>query len=117
MILASENRLKGTDRIEEIKKKGKVLQDDLFGVIYLEKHEEEKPRFGFVISTKISKLAVHRNRINRSLHEGVRRVLSLIPENYDFVFLAKKSIEKKSTEEIIKEVDSFFRNNITVFSK
>ena len=83
----------------------------------MEKNGEEKPRFGFVISTKISKLAVHRNRINRSLHEGVRRVLSLVPENYDFVFLAKKSIEKKSTEEIIKEVDLFFRKNLATLTK
>lgn len=111
MILPSPNRLKGAQRIEEIKKKGKVLQDDLFGVIYLEKENNEQPKFGFVISTKISKLAVHRNRINRSLHEGVRRTLNFIPANFDYVFLAKKSIEKKSTEEIIKEVEAFFKRN------
>jgi ribonuclease P protein component len=111
MILPSPNRLKGIDRIEEIKKKGKVLQDDMFGVIYLEKETETQPRFGFVISTKISKLAVHRNRINRSLHEGVRRMLNLVPGSFDYVFLAKKSIEKKSTEEIIKEVELFFKRN------
>jgi ribonuclease P protein component len=115
MILASENRLKGTERIEEIKKRGKVLQDNLFGVIYLENNGNEKPKFGFVISTKISKLAVHRNRVNRSMHEGVRRVLNIIPTNFDFVFLAKKSIENKSTEEIIHAVEAFFILNKASF--
>lgn len=110
MILPSHNRLKGTERIEEIKRKGKVVQNDLFGVIYMQNLPGDKPKFGFVISTKISKLAVHRNRINRSLHEGVRRILNLVPQNYDFVFLAKKSIEKKSTEEIIREVELFFQS-------
>lgn len=111
MILASENRLKTTGRIEEVKKRGKVLQDQFFGLVYLSKKDETKPRFAFIISTKISKLAVHRNRINRSLHEGVRRVLNIVPKSYDYVFLAKKNIEQKSTEEIIREVEIFFRKN------
>jgi len=107
MILPSQNRLKGNDRIEEIKRKGKASQDNLFGVLRLE-NTDNVPKFAFVISTKISKLAVHRNRINRSLHEGVRRSLIMVDKGYDYVFLVKKSIETKSTNEIIKGVESFF---------
>jgi ribonuclease P protein component len=112
MMLASQYRLKSKERIEEIKHKGNVLQSENFGVACLKKDDEECPRFGFVVSTKISKLAVHRNRINRSLHEGVRRVLKIVPNNFDFVFLAKKSIMDKSTEKIIKEVEVFFDKTI-----
>lgn len=113
MILPSQNRLKGNEQIESIKKKGKAIQDAFFGVLYLE-NTDGVPKFAFVISTKISKLAVHRNRINRSLHEGVRRSLAMVPKNYDYVFLVKKSIETKSTQEIIREVESFFNNNKTI---
>lgn len=108
-MLAREYRIKKKELIEEIKKQGKVLQSENFGVAKLTNDDNEKPRFAFIISTKISKLAVHRNRINRALHEGVRRVLKSVPSKFDYVFLAKKSIAKKTTEEIIKEVESFFR--------
>lgn len=109
-MLASENRLKGNDKIEEIKRNGKVLQGKLFGLVYQKDNNDSALRFGFIVSTKISKLAVHRNRINRSLHEGVRRILSTLPTGYNFVFLCKKSIEEKSTSEIINEVEQFFKD-------
>lgn len=108
MILAREFRIFGKERIEEIKSKGSLTQSENFGVCKLKKENEEKPRFAFVISTKISKLAVHRNRINRSLHEGVRRVLNKVPTYNDYVFLAKKTLTNKTTDEIIKEVVQFF---------
>ncbi len=110
MILSANFRIKDKGRIDEVKTQGKLLQSENFGVSYLINNLNDSPRFAFVISTKISKLAVHRNRINRSLHEGVRGALGYIPKFYDFVFLAKRSIASKSTEEIIKEVNKFFSN-------
>jgi ribonuclease P protein component len=110
MMLAREYRIKKKELIEKVKRRGTVLQSENFGISKLENEVNEKPRFAFIISTKISKLAVHRNRINRALHEGVRRALKSIPGKFDYVFLAKKSISKKTTEEIIKEVENFFRD-------
>lgn len=110
MILASQFRIKDKSRVEEVKSKGKLIQSENFGVAFLEKTGEENPRFAFVISSKISKLAVHRNRINRSMHEGSRRALNRVPKNFDYVFLAKRSISGRSTDEIIKEVGRLFDN-------
>jgi ribonuclease P protein component len=108
MMLAAEFRIKERGVIELVKSKGKLYQSENFGVGILQKPENDFPKFAFVISTKISKLAVHRNRINRSLQEGIRSSLAVIPKNYYFVFLAKKTIDNKSTEQIIKEVSGFF---------
>lgn len=107
MMLPTANRIKAKGRIEEVMRKGKVLQSPNFGVAVL-KSEEQTPKFAFVISTKISKLAVHRNRIKRSFNEGARRAISMVSLNHDYVFLAKKSISDKPTDEIIKEVYKFF---------
>lgn len=107
MMLPTANRIKLKGRIDEVMKSGRLLQSENFGIAALKK-EEDTPKFAFVISTKISKLAVHRNRINRSFNEGVRRAFSSVPKNYDYVFLAKKSISEKSTDQVIKEVDKFF---------
>lgn len=107
MMLPTSNRIKAKGRIEEVMRKGKMLQSPNFGVALLG-NNDNTPKFAFVTSTKISKLAVHRNRINRSFNEGIRRAMNMVPAGFDFVFLAKKSIADKPTDEIIKEVNSFF---------
>src|SRR3990172_4111754 len=108
MILSSSYRLKTSKRIEEVKANGSFIQNPNFGVCIVKRGDNDNSKFAFVVSTKISKGAVHRNRINRSLHEGVRRSMYKVPKGYDFVFLAKRVLDKKSTEEIIRDVESFF---------
>lgn len=108
MSLAKKNRLSIGKRLEEVKEKGKMVQSENFGVRVLRSKDSKDSRFGFVISTKISKLAVSRNRVRRALSESIRRLSSEIIEGYDFVFLVKKSIASKTTEEIVNEVREFF---------
>ena len=98
-----------THDFDLIKKKGKLFQSEDFGVAILNRRDKEKSRFGFVISTKISKLAVHRNRVRRALSEAVRRNMNDVPEGYDMIFLVKKSITKKTTAEIMRQVNSFLK--------
>jgi|SRR3989344_8093289 len=108
MTLASSFRIKNSKRIEEVKLNGKLYQNPNFGVCILKREDDDVPKFAFVVSTKVSKGAVHRNRITRSLNEGVRRSLYKIPKGIDFVFLAKRSLDTKTTEVIIREVEIFF---------
>lgn len=107
MSLPAKNRLPA-DEIERVSGKGKMVQSENFGIRIIKRNDKENSRFAFVVSTKISKLAVHRNRINRALSESVRRLLTEIPTGFDFVFLAKKTIAGKTTEEIMEEVRRFF---------
>ncbi len=107
-MLAVANRIKEKGKIDEVKSKGRLLQSDNFGISYLKKSSDQNPRFAFIVSTKISKLAVHRNRINRALQQGVRESLEKIPFGYDFIFLAKRGLEVKTRNDIIEEVKKFF---------
>lgn len=106
-MLASNNRLTKNDDIEKVKKEGKLFQRSLFGVIVLKKSPKENSRFGFIVSTKISKHAPQRNRIKRALREAVRHHLYIIGKGYDIVFLPKKETARKSTDELMKEVKLF----------
>lgn len=65
-------------------------------------------RFGFIISTKVHKKAVKRNRAKRLLTEAVLSLSSKIKPGFDVVFLAKKKIIDISLEEIKKEVKRLF---------
>lgn len=107
-MLASEYRLKGTKELEEVKVKGKTYQSESFGISILKRKDDNFSKFAFVVSKNISKLAVHRNRIKRALNEGARRAVMRVPRGYNFVFLAKKNIITKGTEEILRETEKFF---------
>lgn len=109
-MLAQVYSLKGENVINEILKKGRKNQSENFGVFYINKEDGSIPKFAFVISKKISKLAVNRNRIKRAMGESIRRNVSRVPTGYNFVFLAKKNIVNKSTDEIMKEVQNFISN-------
>ena len=109
-MLGSEYRISGNKDVEEVKEEGSLVQFSNFGLVFLAKEGQNKPRFSFIISTKVSKLANRRNRIKRALSEACRQRLGIIPSGYDFVFLAKKEIERKSTDEIMREVFSVFEN-------
>lgn len=112
-MLAHIYMLSGGKRIKEILEKGKRTQSDSFGVFHLDRGNDNYSKFAFVISTKISKLAVHRNRVRRAMSESIRRNVARIPAGIDFVFLAKKEVVKKTTDEIMREVEDF----ITKFKK
>lgn len=106
-MLAQIYSLKGERTINEVLKKGEKEQSESFGVFYINKKNDNHPKFAFVISKKISKLAVNRNRVKRAISESVRRNVDRIPKGVLFVFLAKKSIVEKSTEQIMKETEDF----------
>jgi ribonuclease P protein component len=108
-MLPSENRLKSV-YFKSVKKKGKVTQDKDFAVSIYKRNDKKKSRFGVVVSAKISSIAVHRNRIKRAIFETVRRNLYRVPYNYDMIFLPKKTIAKKTTDEIMKQVESFLKD-------
>lgn len=104
MALASKYNLKGKKVFSEILSKGKMSQSDSFGIAYLPNEFPDYSCFGFVISTKISKHAVLRNRVKRALSESVRFCMAEIKTGYNIVFLAKSLSLKKSTPELMAEV-------------
>lgn len=108
-MLASVNRLTGNANFEKIKEEGKLHQSSNFGIVVVKRNDKGHSKFGFVVSTKITKSAVHRNRLKRALREGVRRSLNYFPKGIDAVILVKKSMFKMTTEEIMREVDKYAR--------
>ena len=55
---------------------------------------------GFIISTKINKLAVNRNRLKRQLKASLYSELKRLKPNLQLVFLAKHPLKKASFKEI-----------------
>ena len=107
-MLPRENRLVRKPDFEKVKEKGKKFQSNLFGLLVFP-NEEEISRFGFVISKKLSKRAVKRNRVKRILREQVRMILFKIIPGFDVVFLGKKALLESSSGEVGLEVKRLLR--------
>ena len=102
-MLPFKNRLQATKDFEEAKTKGQKYQASLFGLLVYPTNSEIT-RFGFIVSTKISKKATQRNKIKRRLRESVKKLLPVMKQGYDVIFLGKKDLLDKKLSEISVEV-------------
>lgn len=66
----------------------------------------EEPKIGTIISSKISKKAVVRNRIKRAVYDSVRKFLEEVPKESILVFLAKRLAAQATKEEINNDIYS-----------
>lgn len=96
------NRLKKRKDFEKVIAVKRFFEEEF---LFLKKRENNLnySRIGFVVSQKISKKAVIRNKIKRRLREIIRLNLLIIKEGYDIVFFTKKGIENKKFSEL-KEI-------------
>lgn len=91
----------------KIKHDSALYQSQSFGVLVRRRENLGNPRFGMIISNKVSKLATHRNRVRRSFRDVLRRNWKKVNDGIDMVFLVKPGIEKMPVSEIMKEIEAF----------
>lgn len=103
-MLARHYTLKTTKDFTRVKKNGKAYRSKSFTVYYVPQDNPATSRFGFIISTKISKKASLRNRARRVLADGVRFSCTELKDGFDSLFVAKPTIIKTYTADLIKEV-------------
>ena len=110
-MLAKKYRLTGRSILEEVKKEGSLYQADSFGILVRKRTGDEPSRFAFIVSTKISKIAVTRNTAKRKLREAVKQNIDKVTKGYDVVFLTKKKTLEKDNKEIASEVAKVFKES------
>ena len=90
MALNKKNRLKKKRDFEEVFKKGKAVKGSFLFIKY-RKNALGIPRLGFVVSAKVARKAVERNKIRRILSESARAIISRL-DSYDvIVFVTSKT--------------------------
>lgn len=88
---------------------GSIFNGKLFRIIYRQDGAREKP-FAVVVSTKISKKAVVRNKIRRRLQEATRLLLPNIHFG-NYTIYAKKEIVQENFFTIKQELAKAFNIN------
>lgn len=106
-MLKKELRLSKRSDIKDVLEKGKMIHTPLFGVLVVPALEN---KWGWIISKKISKYAVDRNRIRRLLSEVVRNNWDKQKNNYWRLVLGKKAIVGKTYDDIEREIVKIIEN-------
>jgi ribonuclease P protein component len=109
-MLATPYRIKESRDFKIVTTDGRRVDRPWYTVFVYDRADDGYPRFGFVISTRISKLATQRNRLKRVFEDTVRYNVKDFPKGLDLVFLVKTSITKIITDDIQKDINNLFAN-------
>jgi len=105
-MLAKQYRLRTTNDFKGVFKKGRgVTVDGL--LVKVRKAGQNQPRLGIVVSKKVAKKAVTRNRIRRVLGEAIRPHMDKIRTPVDIVVVVLPGFrlgESQDTQKTIRDL-------------
>lgn len=107
-MLKKENRLRKTKEIEGVLKNGRSFYNSDF-TLKVEKNNLEKNRLCVVISAKVSKKAVDRNKLKRRVRAIFYSQKDELKNGFDFLFISKKGSDIKEFSEIKESVLNLFK--------
>lgn len=102
-MLKKQNRLAKVEGVQ-----GKIFSSKLFS-IKVSKDILTEPKFAFVVSKKISKSAVVRNRTKRVLQKAIEEILEKISKENKVVIYSKKELDFKQKEEVQESIIEVFK--------
>lgn len=103
-MLPKENRLKREKEFEAVFKGGRTIRGKSVFLKYLI-NGTDKTRVGFVVSKKISKLAIERNKAKRRMRDIVRLKKENLKEGLSIVIVSLPSIKGMSYKEIKEDLE------------
>jgi len=86
-VIARKNRFHGHNAVSRVR--GKSVHAQNFKVFYMQNPKRRDYRMAVVVSKKVAKSAVVRNRIRRRIYETVRTQAILSNQPFDVVFVVQ----------------------------
>ena len=87
-MIAKFNRFHGYGALRGVYKRGQAIRGQLISLKFEKKPNQKNFRLAVVVSKKVHKSAVVRNRIRRRIYEIVRKQTIQKIDGYDLVFTA-----------------------------
>jgi len=77
--------------------------------IKISENKEDMVRFGFVVSKKINKSAVIRNKTKRVLRDSAKDILAKIVPGKNILIISKKELGFEEKEDVLKSMREIFK--------
>lgn len=106
-MFSKQNRLKRKKDFEKVLKKGKTFKKNFLLFKVLE-NKIKKTRIGIIVSQKVSKKAIERNKLKRRIREIIRPELKNIKTGIDGVIIVLPGLGKSSFQETRKDILKIF---------
>jgi len=108
-MISSLYRFHGHNSLRYVYSNGKALRSQLFTVKFVPNTRRSRPRFSVVVSKKVIKSAVGRNRIRRRLYEYVRLNIPRLNAVYDVVIICTSAeLRTLPYAHIVEQLESLF---------
>ena len=86
-MLQQANRFHGHGSLRFVYKNGQTVRSSLAALKYIQNPYRKNSRFAVVISKKVLKSAVRRNRVRRRIYEIIRRELPNLKNSQDIAVI------------------------------
>jgi ribonuclease P protein component len=103
------NRISKTRELQNVFRFGRAVHAATLVIKFVKNPKEKQSRTAFVISKKVSKKAVVRNKIRRVMREELRRNLLPGMPIGDYVIMVKPLAAKLENQELRNEISSAAR--------
>lgn len=108
-MLAFQYRFHGHGSLRYVYKNGAAQRSRFFTVKTVRNTRRPNSRFAVVISKKVHKSAVGRNRARRRLYEIIRHEITAIPQTHDVaVIVSSSEVIQASHKEIYEQLTQLF---------
>ncbi|HEX6416328.1 MAG TPA: ribonuclease P protein component [Candidatus Saccharimonadales bacterium] len=109
-MLSAQHRFHGHGSLRYVYKNGQAVRSHLITVKYTSNPYRKHSRFAIVVSKKVHKSAVGRNRIRRRIYEIIRQELPAITHPHDVVVMVFSgevlSLPHEELSETVKQLFS-----------
>lgn len=108
-MLSFAHRFHGHGSLRYVYKNGQAIRSRLITIKYTNNPNRKDSRFAVVVSKKVHKSAVGRNRMRRRVYEIVRHELPKIPQAHDVaIMIFSSEVINLPTEELTETIRQLF---------
>ena len=106
-MIPSPFRFHGHNSLRYVYTNGKAVRSQPITIKWVKNTHRSKPRISVVVSKKVIKSAIGRNRIRRRLYEYIRTHLDYLNDVYDIVVITTSSeLKDMPYSELVDQMDT-----------
>jgi ribonuclease P protein component len=98
-MLAKQQRLTKNKDLEKVFQQGRTYYSKLLGAGVLT-NQLQSNRFALIVSAKVSRKAVERNKLKRQIRQAIRELNSQLAKGVDLVIIARPALLQRSYQAI-----------------